>query len=223
MRIGAIIFDFDGVIVDSERVHNAALAEVLTGAGHPTSVEEAIARYTGLRWTDCHARIVAETGLAIGCTEFGDMLDAVTEARAAEIIPLPGLEPFLAAQAHRPLAIASSSERGWLLHTLDRLGLRAHFQDRVFSAAHLPRGKPHPDIYLQAAAALGIAAADCLVIEDHPIGITAAVAAGMTVIGLLAASHIGPGHEQKARAAGARHVAHSYLEVADLVRQIEAN
>jgi HAD superfamily hydrolase (TIGR01509 family) len=209
------------VIVDSEFAANAALARVLTEQGFPVSAEEALERYSGLRWADCHRLIEAESGRRFDAEALGARVDEAIETRVADILAIEGLEPFLAAQAHRKLAIASSSETAWLRATLERLGLEGWFADRLFSASTLPRGKPHPDIYLQAAAALGEKPEDCLVIEDHPVGIAAGSAAGMTVIALLAGGHIREGHAALATRAGARHVARSYAQVSAIIGKIE--
>ncbi|HEV2746818.1 MAG TPA: HAD family phosphatase [Allosphingosinicella sp.] len=221
MIFQAIIFDFDGVIVDSEVVANAALADVLTQAGHAVTAEQAIELYSGLRWTDCHRRIEQESGLVFDREWLGDLVDAAVAARVAEVLAIEGIEPFLASQAHRALAIASSSDKAWLDGSLARLGLASWFGGRVFSAAGFARGKPHPDIYLHAAERLGVDPSACLVIEDHPVGVAAGAAAGMTVIALLAAGHIRGGHAERVRAAGARHVAHDYAEVAAILAEIE--
>lgn len=209
------------MIVDSEAVANAALAEVLTAQGHPTRYEQALDLYCGLNWADCHRRIEAQTGRAFDREALGDLVDAAIAARASEVLAIEGLREFVAANTHRPLAIASSSETGWLESTLARLDLLTPFEGRLFSAAGLARGKPNPDIYLKAAAALGVAPADCLVIEDHAVGVAAGVAAGMTVVALLAGSHIGAGHEARVRQAGAHYVARSYVEVVEILRDLE--
>jgi HAD superfamily hydrolase (TIGR01509 family) len=221
MIFEAIIFDFDGVIVDSEVVANAALAELLTKAGHPVTADHAIATYSGLRWSDCHRRIEEESGLTFDPDQLGDMLDEAIAARVADVLAIEGIAGFLAAQAHRSLAIASSSAKAWLDASLTRLGLGHYFGERVFSAAGLARGKPHPDIYLGVADRLGIPSSRCLVIEDHPVGVAAGAAAGMTVIALLAGGHIRPGHGDRARAAGAHHVARDYAEVAEILARLE--
>ena len=221
MRFQAIIFDFDGVIVDSEWLANAVLADVLTEQGFAVTQEEALERYCGLRWADCYRKIEEESGLEFDSDTLGDLVDSAVMARAGEMLAIEGLEQFLEAQAHRKLAIASSSETWWLETTLDRLGLSRWFEGRLYSAAGFPRGKPHPDIYLHAAERLGVAPEHCLVVEDHPVGVAAGAAAGMTVIALLAARHIRPGHHERVRAAGAHHVARDYREVAEIVRELE--
>jgi len=221
LKFEAVIFDFDGVIVDSEYAANAALAEVLTAQGYPVSAEDSVERYAGLRWSDCHRRIEEESGLRFDGDSLGAKVDEAIAARAADMLAIEGIDAFLAAQVHRRLAIASSSEKAWLESVLERLGLRAYFGDRLFSAAGFPRGKPHPDIYLHAARSLGVPPERCLVVEDHPLGVAAGSAAGMTVIALLAGSHIRPGHADRVRAAGARHVANSYVEVSEIMAQLE--
>ena len=95
------------------------------------------------------------------------------------------------------------------------------FEGRLFSAAGLAHGKPHPDIYLHAASRLDVAPLHCLVIEDHPVGVAAGAAAGMTVVALLAGRHIREDHAARVRAAGAHHVAYSYAEVSDLMARLE--
>jgi HAD superfamily hydrolase (TIGR01509 family) len=209
------------VIVDSEFVANAALARVLSAQGFPINGEEALVRYSGLRWSDCHRAIEADSGRRFDPDELGALVDEAIAAEVERVPAIEGLEPFLAAQAHRKLAIASSSETAWLRSSLERIGLQAYFGDRLFSAANLARGKPHPDIYLRAAAALGVAPAQSLVIEDHPVGVAAGAAAGMTVVALLAGRHIREGHEARVRMAGARHVAQSYKQVAEIIAGLE--
>jgi HAD superfamily hydrolase (TIGR01509 family) len=221
MLFEAIIFDFDGVIVDSEWLANAVLADVLTGQGYAVTREECLALYSGLRWADCYRKIEEESGLEFDSDTLGDLVDEAAAARVAEMLAVEGIEAFLESQRHRVLAIASSSETSWLEQTLDRLGLAAWFGDRLFSAAGFPRGKPHPDIYLHAAERLGLAPGRCLVVEDHPVGVAAGAAAGMTVIALLAASHIRAGHADRVRAAGAHHVARDYAQVAEIVERLE--
>ncbi|HEX8466387.1 MAG TPA: HAD family phosphatase [Allosphingosinicella sp.] len=217
MRFGALIFDFDGVIVDSEILSNNILAEALTRLGHPTSLEQAIERYIGLNWRDMCVVIEAEIGRPLP-TDFRARSKEAFRLRLEEVTAVAGVEAFLAALAPVPKAVASSSPTEWLRGSLERFGLADHFGDRLFSAAeHVRRGKPHPDIYLHAARELGVRPAEVLVLEDTPTGVKAGRAAGMTVVGLCAGLHCGPGHGERLRAAGADHIAASYEEVLDLV------
>lgn len=199
------------------------MAEALTALGHPVTAEQAIERYSGLRWSDCHKAIEAESGRAVDLPALRAGVDRLVASRVADMLAIEGIGRFLEGQSDRLLAIASSSDREWLDGSLERLGLSHHFGDRVFSAAGIPRGKPHPDVYLMVAEALGLAPSQCLVIEDHPVGVAAAAAAGMTVVGLLAAGHIRPGHDSRVRAAGAHHVAHDYRQVAEILEELETS
>ncbi|HEY8123465.1 MAG TPA: HAD family phosphatase [Myxococcota bacterium] len=213
----AIVFDFDGVIADSEAIANRVLAACLSEIGLATSYEDALDVYCGRRWSECVAQI--ETRLAAPLpTGFLERCYARThEQMERALAPVPGVADFLARTAHLARAIASSSREDYLAAALARLGLDHHFGGRLFSAADLARGKPHPDIYLRAAAGLGVAPEGCIAIEDSPIGVTSARAANMHVIGLVAASHIRPGDAERLSAAGAHRVARSYAEIAEVV------
>jgi HAD superfamily hydrolase (TIGR01509 family) len=212
-----MIFDFDGVIVDSEILSNAILAEALTELGHPTSPEQAIERYIGLNWRDMGAVIEAEIGRPLPA-DFRVRSKQAFELRLEEVTAVAGVEAFLAAVEPIPKAVASSSPTHWLRGSLERFGLARHFGDRLFSAAeHVERGKPHPDIYLHAARELGVRPADVLVLEDTPTGVKSARAAGMKVVGLCAGLHCGPGHGERLKTAGAHLIAGSYDDVLNLV------
>ena len=221
MKFEAIIFDFDGVIADSEVTCNAALADLLTGLGRPTTLDQALDLYAGRRWSDCHRLIERDLGRHLDSAWLEREVDAAVAARAHEVLAIEGIERFLERQAGRRLAIASSSEKHWLDSFLARLGLAHWFGDDVYSAARLERGKPHPDVYLMVAERLGVEPSACLVVEDHPVGAAAGVAAGMTVIGLLAASHIRVGHAERLKEVGVQHIARDYGEAADIVARLE--
>jgi HAD superfamily hydrolase (TIGR01509 family) len=217
MGIAAIIFDFDGVIADSEALANRVLAEELTALGLPTTLEQSYARYLGMRWGEMLAAIGEGLGRPVP-GDFADHLKAATFARfRRELREVPGAGEFIRAQAHQPRGIASSSSSERLALCLDVLGLGGEFAERVFSADMVARGKPHPDIFLLAAERLAAPCEHCLVIEDSPSGVVAAKAAGMQVIGLCAASHVAPDHAHRLTAAGADLVAHSWADVAQTV------
>lgn len=213
----AIIFDFDGVIADSEALANLVLAEELTLLGLPTTLEQSYARYLGTRWHEMIALI--ETGLGRSVPEdWGDTLSARMMARfRRDLAEVPGAGDFIRSLGQRPRGIASSSSPARLMLCLDVLGLAEEFAGTVFSADMVARGKPHPDIFLLAAERLAVPAEACLVIEDSPSGVKAAKAAGMQVIGLTAGAHIQPGHDARLLAAGADHVAPGWAQVWQLV------
>jgi HAD superfamily hydrolase (TIGR01509 family) len=114
-----------------------------------------------------------------------------------------------------PRAIASSSSTAWIRRHLDHIELRDRFEPHIYSGKeHVERGKPAPDIYLHAAAALGVPIEQVAIIEDSPVGVTGAVASGAFVVGLAAGQHCFPGHAERLAALGTHAIAHSFDEVA---------
>lgn len=179
-----IVFDFDGVIVDSERLANGLLARLLTAEGIPMDVAEATRLFTGLATVDCIARVHALTGRRLP-EDFADTLEAaLLRAYDTELRPVPGIEAVLD-RLRVPYCIASGSSPRKIRHALRRVGLAHRFGDNVFSADEVPRRKPHPDVFLHAAARRGIDPARCAVIEDSLPGVIAARAAGMPVFALV--------------------------------------
>lgn len=214
-----LIFDFDGVVADSEVIANHALAHALTAIGLPTTLDESLEWYMGRRWDDAAAEIEARLGGPLP----GDFVAARRAQIRAEVElrlePVPGIAAFLDAHEHLPRCLASSSTHEWLDLCLARIGLADRFAHRFSGASDVARGKPFPDLFLHAAATLDHAPADCIVIEDSVAGVTAGVAAGMRVIALVAGSHVRPGHADKLTAAGAVAVAASYGDVASLLSE----
>ena len=211
----AILFDFDGVIADSEVPANKALAESLTEIGLPTDYAQSLALYCGHNWQETQRRIETRLGAPLP-DDFRAIHRARSRARMAqELAPVAGATDFLARTMHLPRAIASSSHADYLRWALDRFGLADHFGAHLYSADGMARGKPHPDIYLAAAAGLGMRADACLAIEDSPVGASAAVASGAHVIGLCAASHISDraAHAEALRAVGVHQIAFDYAEI----------
>jgi HAD superfamily hydrolase (TIGR01549 family) len=217
--VSAIIFDFDGVIADSEAIANTVLAEIVTGLGHPTTLDQSLARYSGSRWADVIAEIEAAIGKPLPSDFSGQLKLATLDRFRTDLKEVSGATNFIRRFSHIPRCIASSSSIDRLQLCLSVLELEAEFGNHVFSADMVARGKPHPDIFLFAAGKLGVSPNECLVIEDSAGGIRAAVAAGMTAIGLCAASHIREGHDLKLRDAGAVHLAHSWSDVEHLAVQ----
>jgi HAD superfamily hydrolase (TIGR01509 family) len=211
--VGALIFDFDGVIADSEAIANTVLAETVSELGHPTTLDQALTRYMGRRWSEVVTEIEAAIGRPLP-DNFSDQLKLATLERfRTDLKEVSGATDFIRRFAHLPRCIASSSSIDRLQLCLSVLGLQAEFGSHVYSADMVARGKPHPDIFLYAASKLGVKPNECLVIEDRAGGIRAAIAAGMTVVGLSAASHIRDGHGLRLRDAGAVHLAQSWAEV----------
>ena len=216
MRFDAIIFDFDGVLIESEYAGNRQIAEYLTGIGHPTTVEDSMTNFMGLSGTDFIAAVEDWIG--------GTLPEDFHEARRIEDrrVLEEGIEEVAGAVAfvrslppELPRAIASSSSVKWLEGHLRHLGLYEVFDPHIYSGQrHVTRGKPAPDLYLHAAAALGVPVERTAIIEDSPIGVTGAVASGAFVIGLAAGRHCTPGHADRLKVLGANVVAHNFEEVA---------
>jgi HAD superfamily hydrolase (TIGR01509 family) len=217
LRFDALIFDFDGVLIESEYVGNKQIAEYLTARGHPTSVEDSMNNFMGLAGKDFLGAIEQWIGRPLPedfhAEREAEDARALTEGVAAvagAVAFIESLPPEL------PRAIASSSSMEWIEAHLDHLKLRHHFGDNIFSGrTHVARGKPAPDIYLHAAAALEVPIERTAIIEDSPVGVTGAVASGAFVVGLGAGSHCFDGHGERLRALGAHAVAHSFEEVAE--------
>ena len=219
---GLLIYDFDGVIAESEVLANTVLAEVVTELGVPISVEDSYELFMGRRLSDVIAAVETLVGNPLP-KAFPVEFQARTLARfRAELRAVDGARDHIRAFAHLLRCIASSSSPDRLAVCLDVLGLQTEFGANVFSASEVERGKPYPDIFLHAARRMGADPADCIVIEDSPSGVAAAVAAGMCVIGLLAGSHIRPGHGERLQAAGAHRLAATFEEAEAITRHLLA-
>jgi HAD superfamily hydrolase (TIGR01509 family) len=216
MKFG-LIFDFDGVIADSEVLAGTILAKFVSDLGLATTLNEVASRYGGKRWSDIMAAI--EDGFGQKLPEgFSDRLkEATLSSFRQDLRAVEGVAGFLTEFRELPHCVASSSSLDRLILCLDILGLTKEFGDFVFSAEMVARGKPFPDVFLLAAERMKVNPLDCIVIEDSANGVRAGVAAGMTVIGLCAASHLQPGHAQRLMAAGASYSADSWSEVSAIV------
>jgi HAD superfamily hydrolase (TIGR01509 family) len=216
----AIIFDFDGVIADSEVPSNTVLAEIVTELGVPTTLEDAYRDYMGKRFHDVIAAIEKTVGRSLP-QSFAEEYQVRTLRRFRQgLAPIAGVREFIATFADVPRCIASSSSPDRLALCLEVLQMAPLFEGRVFSASNVARGKPHPDIFLHAAAAIGVAPRDCIIIEDSAGGVVAGRVAGSTVIGLLAAGHIREGHAAALKDAGAHYLAADYGAVEGIVREL---
>lgn len=211
-----IIFDYDGVIADSELLNNAAFAEVLTAFGLPTTTDEAIATYMGKRWLDCRPLIEARLGRSCPDALVEEWTRLCHHRAATALAPVAGLQDFVAARRQRR-CVASSSPPEWIELGLSRFGMTGRMGPAFSAAVHVTRGKPHPDLFLHAAHTMGASSGRTVVIEDSATGVLAGVAAGMHVIGFCAGGHVRDGHAEALSAAGAHRIAFSYEQVAALI------
>ncbi|MFD9285927.1 HAD family hydrolase [Streptomyces mirabilis] len=189
MRYDLVIFDNDGVLVDSEPISNAILAAYLTELGHPTSYEESIRDYMGSAMHRIHELVQERSGQRLP-EDFDDVFHGrVFAAFERELQPVPGavqlLEKLAADEVPYCVASSGSHERIRVGHR--KTGLDRWFDEgRVFSSQDVGRGKPAPDLFLYAAERMGVAPERCVVVEDSPLGVRAANAAGMDVYGFTA-------------------------------------
>jgi HAD superfamily hydrolase (TIGR01509 family) len=216
-----LIFDCDGVLVDSELIANAVLVDLLGTLGHQISIADCIRTFGGRSLKDVLALAAELTGRAVPeetSAHFGALLFARFRA---ELQAVAGVREAIAALPQRR-CVASSSHPERLRLSLEVSGLAPLF-DAVFSATQVARGKPAPDLFLFAAASLGHAPPDCIVIEDQPRGVEAGRAAGMRVIGFAGASHATDDLATQLDAAGAHRVIRTMSDLPTTVAALSPN
>jgi HAD superfamily hydrolase (TIGR01509 family) len=216
MNYEALIFDFDGVLVESEYAGNRQIADWLTAHGHPTSVEESMREFMGLAGVDFIGAIERWIGRTLPDHFHSDREAEDARAMAEGVGEVAGAVAFIRSLPPAlPKAVCSSSSSAWVRRHLEHIGLEGAFGEMIFSGReHVARGKPAPDLYLHAAAALGVPIERIAIIEDSQVGVTGALASGATVIGLVAGRHCLDGHEERLRALGVGQIAHDFDEVA---------
>lgn len=209
-----VIFDNDGVLVDSERLSNVVFAEWITENGLPTSFEESVEYYMGKRTTDCAAEIERRLGRRLPADFIEVYESRCNDLLSRELTVVEGVEELLdSLEANAtPYCIASSGTPDEIALRLTTTGLAARFDTNIYSGTQVPHGKPAPDLFLHAAARMGVDPAECVVIEDSPAGITGARAAGIRVIG-----HAALLPPQRLREAGADEVVSGMREVGPLL------
>ncbi|MCH9692059.1 MAG: HAD family phosphatase [Gammaproteobacteria bacterium] len=180
-----IIFDCDGVLVDSESIVCRILAEEMNRYGMPTTAEEVDAQFSGRPAKDCFLEIEKRYGRPLPETYFKDTEHRIREAFHSDLEPVPGIEQILKEIKHREISscVASSGSHEKMHLTLNKTKLYHYFTNSIFSAEDVARGKPWPDLFLHSARMFGVQPEHCLVVEDSVPGVKAAVAAGMPVVG----------------------------------------
>lgn len=209
-----VIFDCDGVLVDSEVISNGVLAQMLSAEGLPTTLSEARRDCQGLLLSEVLSNAEAKLGRSLPAGWLADYERERAEVFRRELEPVPGAAEAVqrVSAAGISICVASQGKLEKTRLSLELTGLRRLLPDRVlFSAYSVPRGKPHPDLFLHAAAVMGVTTAGCVVIEDTPSGVTAAVSAGMRALGYAADSD-----ETALRRAGAE-ILHSLDELPGLL------
>jgi HAD superfamily hydrolase (TIGR01509 family) len=199
VAVALVIFDCDGVLIDSEPIANRVLSAELARIGLRLHPDEVMRRFVGRTRAGCLELAAALLGRELPA-DFAKAWDqALFAAFAEELRPTDGIEDAISSIPTR-ICVASNSSRERMRVSLGAAGLLARFEGRLFSAQDVARPKPAPDLFLHAAASMGAAPGDCAVVEDTPTGVEAAVAAGMAVFGYAGGAH---SSERALTAAGA--------------------
>ena len=213
---GLVIFDCDGVLIDSELIGARVEAEELARLGMSISEPEILARFLGMTAKEMYCTLEIEHGMTLPPDFAAHVQARIDAAFEQELQAIPGIHEALDRLAVSA-CVASSSTLARLRHSLGLAGLYERFAPHVFSAEQVARGKPAPDLFLYAAAQMACAPAACVVIEDSVSGVRAAVAAGMRVWGFVGGGHCPPGHDARLRDAGAQGVFERMPDLAGLL------
>ena len=221
MQFDAVLFDCDGVLVDSERITNAVLRDMLEELGWKLTPEECMRIFVGKAVKDERARIEAHTGQPLTEEWMARFRERRNQGLILGVEPVHGAVEAVARIHQRfdgRIACASGADRFKVELQLEKCALMPYFKGRIFSGHELPRSKPAPDVYLAAAAALDVSPARCVVVEDTATGVAAGVAAGATVLGY---SPPEAGHDAPAllRRAGAAAIFNAMTQLEGLLHQ----
>ena len=197
-----VIFDCDGVLVDSEVISCRAHAETLTRHGYPITSEQVLERFLGRSMRQATLEVEAELGRSLPDDFQSQAYAEIFRLFASSLEAMPHISEALA-QIALPACVASSGPPEKIRTSLNRVGLYDRFAPHIFSAVQVRQGKPAPDLFLFAAERMQTAPERCLVIEDSLAGIAGAIAAGMPVLGFHGGSHCQVGHAERLREAGA--------------------
>lgn len=186
MRSKLVIFDCDGVLVDSEKLGNDVFAEMLADYGHRISGDESIRRFRGVNVTKCLEILQRETGLELPESFEADLRQRMSSVFKAQLRPVDGALR-LVESLQVPFCVASSGPRKKIEENLQTTNLYPHFAGKIFSGYEIGSWKPDPGLFLLAARHFGVAPEECVVVEDSFVGVSAGIAANMTVLALDAA------------------------------------
>jgi HAD superfamily hydrolase (TIGR01509 family) len=219
-NVDLVIFDCDGVLVDSEVISCRAHAETLTRHGYPITSDEVLDRFLGVSDREARLIVEAELGRSLPGDFEAELKQAALQRYADELETIPHVGEAIAAIGV-PKCVASSGTPEKIRHGLTCAGIYDLLAPHIFSASQVKRGKPAPDLFLFAARQMAAPPGRCLVIEDSVPGVTGARAAGMTVLGFHGGSHCRPGTCDTLRAAGAAITFDDMRQLPDLIAQID--
>ena len=220
-NVDLVIFDCDGVLVDSEVISCRAHAQTLTRHGYPITADQVLERFLGVSDREARQTIETEIGRQLPGDFESQVKQATLQFYAGDLRAISHVGEAIAAIG-LPKCVASSGTPEKIRHGLSCAGLYDRLAPHIFSATQVARGKPAPDLFLFAAGQMQVSPGRCLVIEDSVPGITGARAAGMTVLGFHGGSHCRPGHADTLRAAGAATTFDDMRQLPGLIARIGA-
>jgi HAD superfamily hydrolase (TIGR01509 family) len=217
-----IIFDCDGVLVDSEVISCRAHADVLSRHGYPITSDEVFERFLGRSTRQANLEIEAELGRKLPDGYHADLQDELFGNFERDLEAIRGIHDALDRITQR-VCVASSGSHQRMRVSLGSTSLYERLAPNIFSASQVKNGKPAPDLFLFAAGEMKVPPERCVVIEDSVAGITGARAAGMTVLGFCGGSHCRPGYAEVLRQAGADLIFDDMRQLPELVRRVDAD
>jgi HAD superfamily hydrolase (TIGR01509 family) len=218
-NLDLVIFDCDGVLVDSEVISCRAHAEILSRHGYPITSEQVFHRFLGRSARQANLEVEAELGRALPDDFHLQLRDELYRTFEADLEAIPHIHSALDAIT-QPVCVASSGSHQRMRISLGRTRLYDRFAPNIFSASQVSNGKPAPDLFLFAAEQMNVAPECCIVIEDSVPGVTGGRAAGMTVLGFHGGSHCRPGYADRLRDAGAVAAFDDMRQLPGLIRKI---
>jgi HAD superfamily hydrolase (TIGR01509 family) len=212
-RFDLVIFDCDGVLVDSELITNRIFAGMLNEMGIPVSLDDVFEQFVGRSMPQCLELTAGLLGRPVPDGFLPEFQARTAAALKSELKAVPDIEEVLATMGI-PFCVASSGTHEKMHTTLGVTGLLPKFQGKMYSVTEVAKSKPAPDVFLYAARQSGVDASACAVIEDTPTGVRAGVAAGMTVFGYCALTP-----QQRLIAAGAHYTFECMRDLPELIRR----
>lgn len=216
--IDLIIFDCDGVLVDSEVIGNRVFAEYLTSLGYPHSAEESCAKYLGMSYASV-LELFEKNGDSLPEDFLEEVHRLINIDLSKNLVAIPGIKSVLEL-TKLPYCVASSGTPSKIQNSLTKTELINYFDGKLFSFQQVKNGKPAPDLFLFAADQMGVEPTRTLVIEDSKAGVMAGVSAGMTVVGFTGGSHIPEGHAECLLDLGAHHILKDMRELDGLLSSL---
>jgi len=225
VKTDLVIFDFDGVLADSEIIAHRVGSVEMSRVGFPLTVEKSIELFSGIAHQNMPSVIQEEYGKAMSPQELERILKKIDDTLLADLKSITNISEVMRylEQTYLCKCIASNSMQEYIVTALTLTGLSEHFkQHQIFSASMVKQGKPMPDLFLHAAEQFRVKPESCLVIEDSVVGITAAKAANMPVIGFLGASHAqNDWYRQRVIEAGPQCVANDAMELITILDRLQ--